>query len=170
MSSQRLAAFALVLAATSTLVAAYAALSRPATGEPAACSCDTAAIQDQLETLTRRVDAAERMAARSTVRRVAEAATEPDRRAPSDAAPPPATDPADAADDEPADAPEPSRATPRFEEFQVTEPGITVTQSEDGALSVRNTNADLVGQIVTVQAVDEDGRTRPLAITVPPVE
>jgi hypothetical protein len=169
LSPQRLAAFALVLAATSMLVAAYAVLSRPATSEPAACSCDTAAMQDQLATLMRRVEAAERMAARSAVRRVAEAATEPERLATSDA-PPPATDPADAANDDPADPPEPPRATPRFEEFQVTEPGITVTQSEDGALSVRNTNPELVGQIVTVQAVDEDGRTRPLALTVPPVE
>lgn len=52
----------------------------------------------------------------------------------------------------------------------MAEPGITVTQSDDGALSVRNTNASLVGQIVTVQAVGEDGNTRPIAITVPPVE
>jgi hypothetical protein len=169
-SPHRLGAFALVLATTSTLVAAYAVLSRPPASEPAVCSCDTEAVQARIATLERRVDAAERTAARNTVLRAAEAATEPRRTATSDGAPPQPVADDEAAGDDEAEPPEPARATPRFTEFQVAEPGITITQSEDGALTVRNTNPSLVGEILTVESVDEDGVTRPLSITVPPVE
>lgn len=171
--SARLTAFALGLATTSLLVAAYAVLSRPSASDGTACDCDTEGLQAQLAALQRRVDAAERTALRGTARRVAEAATEPRRTSPGDS---PAFESND--DGEP---PEPDqdgtneddaepRTTPRFVDFEIADPGVTVTQAENGSLSVSNSNEALAGQIMTVKARGEDGEVYDLPITVPPVE
>lgn len=160
----RLTLFALGLATTAMLVGAYAVLSPPPASDPAACDCSTEALQTEIAALKRRLDAAEQTATRNTVRRVADAALEPDRRA----GVPPTTDVVAGAqpDDDP-DLDEP-RTTPRYESFEIAEPGVTITQSESGALSVSSSNPALAGQIVVVKALGEDGIVHELPITVPP--
>jgi len=147
------------LATLALVVAGYAIMSKGPTSETGVCDCDTSALQAELAQLKRRVEVAERTGAQQTMRRALSAAREPE---PSDSDPPPAVP-------EPAEPPEPT-ATPRFASFTVPEPGVTVSQSEDGGISVRNTNAALEGDVLIVQARGEDGLLRDLPITVPPAE
>ncbi len=164
----RLTAFALVLGTSAMLVSAYAVLSRPPASEPGKCACNTEALESEIASLARRVDVAERNVARGTLQRAAGAVLEPDRRPAREAFP---ADTDAVADGTPLDADpdaEEPRATPRYESFEISERGVTVTQSEDGALSVFNSDPALTGQIVTVKAMGEDGQVHDLPITVPP--
>jgi len=150
------------LATVALVVAGYAIIPKGSTSESEACDCDTSALQAEVAQLKRRVELAERTAAQQTVRRAVSAAREPDPADPS----PVDSDPPDAD----ADAPPEPTAAPRFTSFDVAEPGVTVSQSEDGGITVRNTNPTLEGNVLIVQARGEDGLLRDVPITVPPAE
>ena len=55
-------------------------------------------------------------------------------------------------------------------EYAITQPGIEVRQSENGAMWVRNENPDLVGQIIVIKARTEDGELVDVPLTMPPVQ
>ncbi len=65
---------------------------------------------------------------------------------------------------------EPKPEPARYEHFEVPHAGVTVSQSEGGALAVRNTDPALTGRIIEVQATDQRGAEVPLTLTIPPPE
>jgi hypothetical protein len=160
--SPRIAIATLVLAVAAFGVAVHASV-RPTTGPATAATCDHAAMEAELARLRERVDIAERAVSRQSIRRVGAALEEQAHTS---------STPADESvevptEDDAADEPERFQTAPVYTRIEAPS-GLEVTQAENGAFAVRNTDPGLANRVIIVKARREDGTIDDVPIAVPP--